>query len=193
MTTDTLYLEGEEEFGPVTSFLFGVGSLLLNKYYNTIIVDLEEKKFNNLLDIGCGNGTLISKLANNFQSSHFYGIDPSLYMLGIAKKKMSRMGLTSRTELKLGSSRSVPFDFKFDAIVSSFSYHHWKERDNSLVNLASHLNDGGFISIYEFNNTSRRYRSSHGIDEKEWAPIEIEGLSKSIIQKNGLIILTLKK
>ena len=52
---------------------------------------------------------------------------------------------------------------------------------------------GGFISIYEFNNTSRRYRSSHGIDEKEWAPIEIEGLSKSIIQKNGLIILTLKK
>lgn len=193
MTTETLYLEGEEEFGPVTSFLFRVGSLLLNKYYSTIIVDLKEKKFNNLLDIGCGNGTLMGKLANSFQSSHFYGIDPSPYMLGNAKRKMSRMGLTSRTELKLGSSRSVPFDIKFDAIVSSFSYHHWKERDNSLVNLASHLNDGGFISIYEFNNTSRRLHSSHGIDEKEWAQIEIEGLSKSIIQKNGLIILTLKK
>ena len=53
--------------------------------------------------------------------------------------------------------------------------------------------DKGIVSLFPVMVRKGRYRSSHGIDEKEWAPIEIEGLSKSIIQKNGLIILTLKK
>ncbi len=193
MTTEDFYLEGEERFGPVASFFYGLGSVVLSRYYDVIFNDLRRRQFNRLLDIGCGNGVVIGKLAANFQSPQFCGVDPSPHMLIRAKNRLSRKKLNSRVELKLGSSRSIPFEGKFDAIISSFSYHHWKDRDESLLSLISHLSDGGFISIYEHDNSGRRISTSHGIEESEWNGLEIEGVRKSIEHKNGLIILTLSK
>ena len=193
MTTEDFYLEGEERFGPVTSFLYGLGSAVLNRYYEVIVEDLRSTKFRKLLDVGCGNGALLSKIALNFPDARLKGVDPSPYMLNRAKKNLARKGFISRVEVKIGSSRAIPFEEKFDAIISSFSYHHWKERDISLSSLASHLEDKGFLAIYEYDNSSRKIRSSHGINEGEWNDLEIEGLKKTINHKAGLIILTLSK
>ncbi len=193
MTTEDLYVDGEERFGRITSFLFGLGSRLLDKYYSAIVNDLRGKKFDQLLDIGCGNGELLSRLAREFPGAKFYGLDPSQHMLDRARKNLSKKGLLQRVELRSGSSRVIPFEYKFDAVISSFSYHHWKGRDDSLSVIASHLSDKGFISIYEHDNTGKRFASSHGIDEREWNGLEIKGLRKSIEHKGGLIILTLAK
>lgn len=193
MTTDNLYQDGEEKFGPVTSFLYGLGSAVLNRYYEVIVDDLRSRKFERLLDVGCGNGALLSKLAINFPNATFRGVDPSPYMLIRAKKGIARKGLSTRVEVKNGSSRVIPFEEKFDAIISSFSYHHWIERDKSLSSLTSHLGNNGFLAIYEYDNSSRKFRSSHGVYESEWSDLDIDGLKKTITHKAGLIILTLSK
>jgi SAM-dependent methyltransferase len=193
VTTEDFYLDGEERFGPVVSFLYGLGSVALNRYYDVIVNDLRGRQFNRLLDVGCGNAVVLGKLAANLQSPQFCGVDPSPHMLSRAKSRLSRKKLNSRVELRIGSSRSIPFEGKFDAIISSFSYHHWKERDKSLLSLISHISDGGFMSIYEHDNSGRRITTSHGIEESEWNDLEIEGVRKTIDHKNGLIILTLAK
>lgn len=193
MSTENFYLEGEEKFGRVASFFYGLGSVALTRYYNAIVDDLQTKTFDRLLDVGCGNGVVLGKLALKFQSSSFYGLDPSPHMLDRARRRMAQRGLTSRVELKTGSSRDVPFDEKFDAIISSFSYHHWKYRDESLLSLISHVGDGGFLSIYEHDNSGRSFNSSHGVEESEWDRLLIEGARKTISHKDGLIILTLSK
>ncbi len=193
MTTESLYLEGEERFGPVFSYLYGLGSVLLNRYYGIIEADLAAKKFDSLLDVGCGNGALIGRLANSFKSASFYGLDPSPHMLKRAEKLVSRRGLERRVDIKIGSSRSIPFDTKFDAIISSFSYHHWVNRDSSLLSLIPYLNDNGFVSIYEYDNSNKKFASSHGVEESQWSSLEVKGLKKTIIHKDGLIILTLSK
>lgn len=193
VTTESLYLEGEERFGPLTSFLYGIGSAVLNRYYEVIVEDLRGRKFSNLLDVGCGNGALLGKIALNFPDARLKGVDPSPYMLNRAKRNLERKGFIGRVEVKNGSSRVVPFEEKFDAILSSFSYHHWIERDVSLTSLASHLDEKGFLAIYEYDNSSRMIKSSHGINQGEWNDLEIEGLKKTINHKAGLIILTLSK
>lgn len=193
MTTEDLYLEGEERFGPVTSFFFGIGSIFLNRYYEVIKDDLETKNFDSLLDIGCGTGALLVRLAEKYKTKKFYGLDPSPHMLQRARKNVSRKGLSNRVELKSGSSRLIPFETKFDAIVSSFSYHHWVDRDQSLKSIIPHLSDHGFISIYEYDNSGRRFDSSHGVEEGEWEALNIEGVEKSIKHSRGIIILTLHK
>jgi ubiquinone/menaquinone biosynthesis C-methylase UbiE len=193
VTTEDLYLEGEERFGPVTSFFFGLGSIFLNRYYEVILEDLGTKKFDGLLDVGCGTGALLTRLAERYPSKNFYGLDPSPHMLERAKKNLSRKGLGSRVDLKIGSSRFIPFDTHFDAIISSFSYHHWIERDKSLKSLVHHLNEHGSISIYEYDNSNRSLNSSHGVEEREWDSLQIEGIDKSIKHTKGIIILTLSK
>ncbi|MCL4447761.1 MAG: class I SAM-dependent methyltransferase [Thermoplasmatales archaeon] len=193
MTTEDLYLEGEERFGPVTTYLFGLGTFFMNKYYDIIVEDLKSKEFDLLLDVGCGNGALLSRLASNFPDSRFYGLDPSPHMLQRARKKLIKEGLISRVELGNGSNRVIPFEHKFDALISSFSYHHWKDRDSSLSRLMSHLSEKGFASIYEYDNSSRRLNTSHGVKESEWTGIDIDGMKKTITHKDGLIILTLTK
>ncbi len=193
MTTESFYVEGEERFGPVFSYLYGLGSVFLNKYYRFIESDLKEKKFNSLLDVGCGNGALIGRLSNSFKSASFYGLDPSPHMLKRAEKLISRKGLEKRVDIRTGSSRSIPFDTRFDAIISSFSYHHWVDRDRSLLSLVSHLTDSGFVSIYEYDNSNKKFVSSHGVEESQWSSLEVKGLKKTIAHKKGLIILTLSK
>jgi SAM-dependent methyltransferase len=196
MTDDSqdFYLEGEERFGPVFSLLYGAfGKILLKKYYQTVVDDLRNEDFHSLLDVGCGTGELLLKLAGIKGEAAFYCVDPSSSMINVATKKFKRNGLAGRVKFAGGSSRHIPFDEKFDAIISSFSYHHWKDRDESLNNLMGYVSNSGFIKIYEYDNDFGRVKNSHGVREKEWAGLELDGFRKEIEHKNGLIILKLVK
>jgi ubiquinone/menaquinone biosynthesis C-methylase UbiE len=192
MKSDSLYLEGEEKFGPLSSFFYGVASPLLRKYYKTIFEYLKGKNFDSLLDIGCGPGNVVIKLAGIHPKAHFYCIDPSPNMIKLARKNIDRNYLDSRITAITGSSRSIPFDQKFDAIISSFSYHHWKDRDQSLKTLPGLLSKGGFLTIFEYDNDKGKLKNSHGISEREWDNLEIGGFHKTVEHTNGLIILTIQ-
>lgn len=179
MTSEGLYQEGEERFGPVFSFLYGaLGGFFLWKYHKTIVDDLKSSDFHKLLDVGCGSGELILKLSKVKNECSFFCVDPSESMLKVARRKVRRMGSSVPINLKIGSSRDIPFSEKFDAIISSFSYHHWKDRDSSLKSLVGYLSEGGFIGIYEYDNDLGRMNNSHGIRGNEWDSLVLEGFKK---------------
>lgn len=193
MESESPYSEGEEQFGPIRSFLYSLMTPFMRKYHNAIIEDLKGKKFSKLLDVGCGPGNIVARLSAIKPSAQFFCVDPSPGMRKIAQKNFDEIGLGSRVILRSGSSRDIPFDERFEAIISTLSYHHWQDRDSSLKNLTNYLTEDGFLTIYEFDNDFRWLKSSHGVSEKEWKSLNIEGLSKTVEHRKGVISLTLTK
>jgi ubiquinone/menaquinone biosynthesis C-methylase UbiE len=194
MTDNSLYLDGEERFGSISSCIYGkILTPILKRYYNIMINEISGKKVEKLLDVGCGPGKVVTSLAKAMSNTYFYCVDPSPSMLKIAKKNAHKYAIENRINIAIGSSREIPFNEKFDAIISSFSYHHWKDRDKSLQNLVKYLNNGGFIYIYEYDNDIGKLKNSHGVSEEEWNNLKIDGVKKEIDHKNGLIVLRLLK
>lgn len=145
------YKEGEEKFGYLSSRFYDKFipySKKMNKFYSFVLNDLLNDNFDNFLDVGCGNGIIIRDLAEN-KRNNLYGIDPSPYMVKIADKNLNKFK-DSNIRFELGSSRYVPFDIKFDLIISSLSMHHWSDKEASISYLTTKLNQGGKINIYEF-------------------------------------------
>lgn len=74
-----------------------------------------------ILDIGCGTGTLLKKLNQEFPQANITGIDGDPAILKLAKEKLN----TSNIELIQGHVEQLPFeDDSFDLIVSSLVFHH---------------------------------------------------------------------
>ena len=142
------YLDGEERFGRFSSKAYSLFSKCstANDVYNFIIREISARNPETVLDVGTGPAAAAIGLALRLGKSKVYAVDPSPYMVKIAKKDAAGI---MNIEIKEGSSRHVPFTEKFDIIYSSISFHHWKEKQQSLRYLAGRLSKSGRILIYE--------------------------------------------
>lgn len=167
----SMYLEGEEKFGFFLSLFYLIATKIpyLGEIYKFASMDIANiKGAKSVLDVGCGSGDMLIALRRLKYSGALFGIDPSIHMINISKLRSKGLNI----DFAIGSSRIVPFKRKFDVIVSSLSFHHWKEKERSLRYLKSLLNGNGTIRIYEFekNYVQRKWFrgvSSHAISEKE--------------------------
>jgi S-adenosylmethionine-diacylgycerolhomoserine-N-methlytransferase len=78
------------------------------------------------LEIGCGTGRNLIKLARRFPEAHFYGVDISSEMLRTARRKILQSGLT-QIHIELADAetfdprRLFGLSGNFDAVVFSYS------------------------------------------------------------------------
>jgi ubiquinone/menaquinone biosynthesis C-methylase UbiE len=84
------------------------------------------------LDIGCGNGALVIKLAGQYPQARVTGIDYWGGKWGYSKEACRRNakieGVSDRTTFKKASASSLPFkDGHFNAAVSNFVFHEVKD------------------------------------------------------------------
>ncbi|MEM0126611.1 MAG: class I SAM-dependent methyltransferase [Thermoplasmatales archaeon] len=193
MTDTQLYEDGEEKFGLISSAFYSIFSKFLVPFYEEINADLKDENFKSILDVGCGPGYLDLILAKTHPDATFYMVDPSPAMISIARKRVEKAHLGRRFFVELGSSRNIPFDVKFDSIISSFSYHHWNNRDDSLKFLASRLNLEGLLAIYEYHTSGGLIGTSHGVSVSAWSNFSIEGFKKEIKKSSKLIALRLRR
>jgi Methylase involved in ubiquinone/menaquinone biosynthesis len=112
------------------------------KLYSGIMERVESLNPKTLLDVGCGNGTILSKLSSKSGIS-LSGVDLSCEMIKIAKNK-----LNDKVELKLGDSENLPWGKeKFDVIICSDSFHHYPNPQKVLIEMARVLKPNGHIII----------------------------------------------
>lgn len=79
-----------------------------------------------VLDVGCGTGTLLARLAARYPHALFAGIDADRRMLDRAR---ARLAGNPRIELMQAYAQSLPFpDGAFDAAVSTLIFHHLTPR-----------------------------------------------------------------
>jgi ubiquinone/menaquinone biosynthesis C-methylase UbiE len=78
-----------------------------------------------ILDIGCGGGRTVSKLAAIAAQGKVYGIDHSEESVAAASRTNARLIDTGRVEIQLGSVSALPFpDGMFD-IITGVETHFW--------------------------------------------------------------------
>lgn len=145
-----LYLDGEERFGRISSCLYSrFSGMSVWKPYRQIIDFIKARKPVRLLDVGCGPGDILLNLAGEMPDASLWGVDPSTQMVKIAEKRAAKLGLSGRVTVAEGSSRKFDLPGNFDMIISSFSFHHWNEKKQSLEYLLQRLTDDGTLAIFD--------------------------------------------
>jgi ubiquinone/menaquinone biosynthesis C-methylase UbiE len=109
-----------------------------------------EKHFT-ILDVGCGGGRTLSKLAAQAGEGKVYGIDHSEESVAASKKTNARWIDMDRVEVRLGSVSQLPFpDGIFDLATAVESHFWWPDLPADMREIYRVLKPHGqFIVIAE--------------------------------------------
>lgn len=112
------------------------------RLYEALLKKVKYFTPNKLLDVGCGTGTILSRLAEDKDIS-LAGIDLTEEMLNVARERLG-----DRADLKLGDSERLPWDNNsFDTIICSNSFHHYPEPMKVLGEMLRVLKPKGHLII----------------------------------------------
>jgi ubiquinone/menaquinone biosynthesis C-methylase UbiE len=95
----------------------------------------------NVLDLGCGTGRLLDRLAASQPDLRGIGLDFSEVML-----RQARRTSRHRTQLIFVSGAVAPLRFadeQFDAVFSTFSFMHYPEPESAIAEIRRVLRPGG--------------------------------------------------
>ncbi|MBW4645382.1 MAG: class I SAM-dependent methyltransferase [Goleter apudmare HA4340-LM2] len=119
--------------------------LLPSVFYQTVhkrlleYVDLPTTA--NVLDLGCGTGRLLARLADKFPELRGTGLDLSSQMLQVARQKNRHRPRLIYVE---GKAESLPFaDGQFHAVFNTISFLHYLEPQQVLNEVARVLSPHG--------------------------------------------------
>jgi ubiquinone/menaquinone biosynthesis C-methylase UbiE len=121
---------------------------LLRWYVAKRIMSLAQR--GQAVDVGCGPGHLVFKLARQAPGLHITGIDLSDEVLTQAETYGTRAGFDERVRFKKGSAQQIPFpDKSLDLVISTLSLHHWTQPTAVLDEVARVLRPGGAFIIFD--------------------------------------------
>ena len=98
-----------------------------------------------VLDVGCGNGTLLSKLSNAMKL-HGFGVDLSPQMIANAKLRSPDFNFTA------SGCESIPFDDNsMDIITVCAAFHHFPDVNKFASEASRLLKAGGHLYVADIN------------------------------------------
>lgn len=98
-----------------------------------------------LLDVGCGTGSLLAKINEEYPRSRLVGIDPSSKALSLARRTMSGKQVT----LQNMSAESMKFAEEFEIVFLCESLYTAKDKRRFVLNCWRALKNLGIIVIVE--------------------------------------------
>lgn len=114
---------------------------LSEKFYHLVIQNIALSDGMNVLDAGCGTGTILKRLSDKC-NIHGYGIDVEEKMIEQAKLKCPDM------DIRLCSCIETPYENRyFDVIIACMAYHHFPDKDKFAKEAARLLKCGGKLYI----------------------------------------------
>lgn len=104
-----------------------------------------------VLDFGCGTGTLLLQLADQFPNLALYGVDIDPKILKIAKSKDAN----NRINWQL-LSHFEAFENSFDTIFCTWVFHHFSDSEKAvyLEKLNGYLKRGGTLIVVDWGKPS---------------------------------------
>lgn len=111
---------------------------------------LKLKPGHRVLDIATGTGDTAFRIMREENDLRVYGLDPSLNMMKIARRKAESKSLIQNLELLRGSAEQLPFDDNsFDAATITFGIRNVPDRALALSEMARVVTSRGRIGILE--------------------------------------------
>jgi SAM-dependent methyltransferase len=101
-----------------------------------------------ILDVGCGGGRTVQKLANLAPEGKVHGIDYSQASVDASRATNAREIETGRVEIQLGSVASLPFpDRTFDVVTAVETHYYWPDLPANVREVFRLLKPGGTFAL----------------------------------------------
>lgn len=101
-----------------------------------------------LLEIGCGHGETLAKLARRASGGVVAGIDPSDVMVRLAARRLRREIGLGRAEVRQAEAARLPYpDARFDAVLAVHVLYFWPEPTMELREIRRVLRPGGTLLL----------------------------------------------
>ena len=101
-----------------------------------------------ILDVGCGGGKTISRLAQQAPLGKVFGIDYSADMVAYSRKVNKKLIAENRAEIREGSVEKTGFpDNFFDLVTANETYYFWPSLPNALREIKRVLKFGGQLLL----------------------------------------------
>ena len=111
------------------------------KFYNALLFKIKPQPDQVILDVGCGTGYLLRKIANRCRING-HGIDLEYSMIQVAKKRCPDM------DIRQSTCEKTPFaDRTFHIVTSCMAYHHFSDQEGFARETARILKTGGYLYI----------------------------------------------
>ncbi len=115
------------------------------------IAQLKGSKPKLILDVATGTADLAIEANKQLQPDKVIGVDISVEMLEIGKKKISKKGLDNIIELQEGDSENLTFENNtFDAITVAFGVRNFENLEKGLAEMFRVLKPDGTLVVLEF-------------------------------------------
>ena len=112
-----------------------------------------------ILDVGCGGGRTVGKLAAVVTKGKVFGVDHSADSVALTRKTNSRWIAMGRVEVRQGSVSELPFaEGQFDLITAVETHFWWPNLPNDIREVFRVAKPGGQVAliaeIYKGANTA---------------------------------------
>lgn len=121
----------------------GFEGKISQKFYNAICCFIKLRPKEVVLDVGCGTGYLLKKVADNYEING-YGIDTEYNMIQMAKKQCPEMNIQQSACEKTSFG-----DNTFDVVIACMAYHHFSDKKGFAKEAARILKTGGYLYIID--------------------------------------------
>ncbi len=130
----------KKDIGKFYDNIYSSGGYYSDEKFNEKILDMIKPSNGKLLDIACGQGTLLAMAERTCET---YGIDISNEAIKKAKK------IATRTEFRVGTADKLPYRANFfDYVTCMGSLEHFPDIDKSLEEIRRVLKSGGKAVIH---------------------------------------------
>jgi len=101
-----------------------------------------------VLEVGCGHGRTLARLARAPGAGFLAGVDPSDVMVRHARGRLRRAIDAGRAQVSLASSAKIPHpDARFDAAFAVHVIYFWREPKGDLAEIHRVLRPGGRLLL----------------------------------------------
>lgn len=137
-----------------------------------------QASYDTVVDVGCGSGYSLPKLAERFAPKHLIGVDIDPQMLASAGVEAQRAGVAVRL-IEASSSRMPLPDASADLLFCHQTFHHLVEQEDALREFLRVLKPGGLLLFAE---STRAYIHSWVIRLLFRHPMEVQRTAPEYLQ-----------
>ena len=135
-----------------------IGTLGLDEKGRNILINRTIKENDYILDAGGGTGITAIKASDKVgEKGKVVILELSENMLEQARKKIEKLGITEKFELKVGDMYEIPYpDETFDTVLSTYSTCPLENPMSAVQEMLRVLKKGGFLGIAHSTDSNKK-------------------------------------